>query len=434
MAADTARAGDSHGSPTSASTTASRRLPPDAERPDRRRAGRPAPQPLHRRLHHPRPRPLRRAPSSTTSPSWRRYADPPRPRLRPARQDLHGPAALRAPARARRLGHHRSPSPTRSASTAPSASSGSSSPTSSSTPAALRWLAARARRRPRLPLHLLRRLRARRRADGRGAARGRRARPVDVVVELGAGEGARTGVRTEAECAAVADAVAAAGTLRLVGVAGYEGEVPEADPRAGARLAAPAGRAGRRLRQGGPVRRTPTRSWSARAAAPGSTRSPTSSPRSPNSPVPVLKLLRSGAYVSHDDGHYRKLTPFNRVPEEGALQPAFRLWAQVVSRPSPEQAFVNAGKRDAAYDLDLPEAQVVAPAATAPIAPGHRHRRSPASPTSTPGCAPTAEARPGGRRLGRPGPVPPVHVLRQVAADPVAEADGTVTDYIRTFF
>ncbi|MGW0415367.1 amino acid deaminase, partial [Streptomyces collinus] len=33
------------------------------------------------------------------------------------------------------------------------------------------------------------------------------ARPVDVVVELAAGEGARTGVRTEAECAAVADAV-----------------------------------------------------------------------------------------------------------------------------------------------------------------------------------------------------------------------------------
>ena len=39
-------------------------------------------------------------------------------------------------------------------------------------------------------------------------AAGPSARPVDVVVELGAGEGARTGVRTEAECAKVADAVA----------------------------------------------------------------------------------------------------------------------------------------------------------------------------------------------------------------------------------
>ncbi|KPC77290.1 hypothetical protein ADL27_48875, partial [Streptomyces sp. NRRL F-6602] len=54
------------------------------------------------------------------------------------------------------------------------------------------------------------------------------------------------------------------------------------------------------------------------------------------------------AYVSHDDGHYQHVTPFNRVPEEGTLRPAFRLWAQVVSRPSPDQAFVNAGKRDAA--------------------------------------------------------------------------------------
>ncbi|MGW4001546.1 amino acid deaminase, partial [Streptomyces nigra] len=34
-------------------------------------------------------------------------------------------------------------------------------------------------------------------------------RPLDVAVELAAGEGARTGVRTDEECAAVADAVAA---------------------------------------------------------------------------------------------------------------------------------------------------------------------------------------------------------------------------------
>ncbi|BFO14903.1 hypothetical protein SHKM778_12910 [Streptomyces sp. KM77-8] len=55
-------------------------------------------------------------------------------------------------------------------------------------------------------------------------------RPVDVVVELAAGEGARTGARTEEACAAVADAVAGARGLRLAGVAGYEGEVPRADP------------------------------------------------------------------------------------------------------------------------------------------------------------------------------------------------------------
>lgn len=213
-------------------------------------------------------------------------------------------------------------------------------------------------------------------------------RPLDVVVELGAGEGARTGVRTEAECAAVADAVAAVPTLRLVGVAGYEGEVPQADPervRAWLRrlvaLAADFDKAGRFddpsveeivVSAGGSA-------WFDAVAD--------VFVEIPELSLPVLKLLRSGAYVSHDDGHYRHITPFNRVPEEGALEPAFRLWTQVVSRPSAEQAFANAGKRDAAYDLDLPFPQVVRrrapPSGPPPVS------RSPASPTSTPGCAPT---------------------------------------------
>src|SRR5690606_14444294 len=184
------------------------------------------------------------------------------------------------------------------------------------------------------------------------------ARPVDVVVELAAGDGARTGVRTEAECAAVADAVAGARALRLAGVAGYEGEVPDADPervRAWLRrlvsLAADFDEAGRFAGLDEIVVSAGGSAWFDAVADVFA--------EIPGLSAPVLKLLRSGAYVSHDDGHYRRLTPFNRVPEEGALEPAFRLWAQVVSRPSPEQAFLNAGKRDAAHDLDLPSAQVV---------------------------------------------------------------------------
>ncbi|MFC7513013.1 alanine racemase [Streptomyces thermocarboxydus] len=106
-------------------------------------------------------------------------------------------------------------------------------------------------------------------------------RPVDVVVELAAGEGARTGVRTEAECAAVADAVSAARTLRLAGVAGYEGEVPQADPewvRAWLRrlvaLAVDFDKAGRFAGLDEIV--------VSAAAAPGSTRSRTSSPGCPS--------------------------------------------------------------------------------------------------------------------------------------------------------
>ncbi|SEG64347.1 D-serine deaminase, pyridoxal phosphate-dependent [Nonomuraea solani] len=63
-------------------------------------------------------------------------------------------------------------------------------------------------------------------------------------------------------------------------------------------------------------------------------------------------LLRSGAYVSHDDGYYRERTPFNRM--EGELRPALEVWAHVLSTPEPGLAIVGMGKRDAPYDEGLP--------------------------------------------------------------------------------
>ncbi|MFI6011736.1 amino acid deaminase [Streptomyces sp. NPDC051243] len=257
-------------------------------------------------------------------------------------------------------------------------------------------------------------------------------RPLDVVVELAAGEGARTGVRTEAECAAVADAVAAVPSLRLVGVAGYEGEVPRADPervhawlRRLVALAVEFDKAGRFAGLGLDeiVVSAGGSAWFDAVADVFA--------EIPELSLPVLKLLRSGAYVSHDDGHYRKLTPFNRVPQEGALEPAFRLWAQVVSRPSPEQAFVNAGKRDAAYDLDLPFAQVVR----------REGRERPATGISVTGLSDqhawlrtTEEADlEVGDWVGM-GLSHPCTSFDKWQLIPVAQADGTVVDYIRTFF
>ncbi|MGW0210410.1 amino acid deaminase [Streptomyces sp. NPDC003233] len=254
--------------------------------------------------------------------------------------------------------------------------------------------------------------------------------PVDVVVELGAGDGARTGVRTEAEARAVADAVARTRTLRLVGVAGYEGEVPRADPervRAYLRrlVALAAGLDGAGLLKDAAeiVVSAGGSAWFDAVAEVFE--------EIPELSLPVLKLLRSGAYVSHDDGHYRRLTPFTRVPEEGALEPAFRLWAQVVSRPTAEQAFANAGKRDAAYDLDLPTAQVV--------------RRNgverPAAGITVTGLSDQhawLRTEPGvdvevGDWIGL-GLSHPCTSFDKWQLIPVAEADGTVVDYIRTFF
>ncbi|WP_427764605.1 alanine racemase [Streptomyces sp. DSM 41931] len=255
-------------------------------------------------------------------------------------------------------------------------------------------------------------------------------RPVEVVIELAAGEGARTGVRTEAECAAVADAVAAARTLRLAGVAGYEGEVPQADPgrvRAWLRrlvaLAVDFDKAGRFAGLDEIVVSAGGSAWFDAVADVFA--------EVPELSAPVLKLLRSGAYVSHDDGHYERLTPFNRVPDEGGLEPAFRLWTQVVSRPSAEQAFTNAGKRDAAYDLDLPVARVVRRDGVERPATGievtalsdqHAWLRTSSE----------ADLEVGdwvGLGLSHPCTSFDKWVLI-----PVAEADGTVVDYIRTFF
>ncbi|MFF5591063.1 alanine racemase [Streptomyces althioticus] len=255
-------------------------------------------------------------------------------------------------------------------------------------------------------------------------------RPVDVVVELAAGEGARTGVRTEAECAAVADAVAGARALRLVGVAGYEGEVPQADPervrtwlRRLVALAVDFDKAGRFAGLDEIVVSAGGSAWFDAVADVFA--------EVPELSAPVLKLLRSGAYVSHDDGHYERLTPFNRVPGEGGLEPAFRLWTQVVSRPSAEQAFTNAGKRDAAYDLDLPVARVVRRDGVERPATGievtglsdqHAWLRTSSE----------ADLEVGdwvGLGLSHP-----CTSFDKWLLIPVAEADGTVVDYIRTFF
>lgn len=257
-------------------------------------------------------------------------------------------------------------------------------------------------------------------------------RPVDLVVELGAGEGARTGVRTEAECFDIANAVAAADTLRLVGIAGYEGEVPDASPetvgawlRRLTALLVEFDKANRFADLDEIVVSAGGSAWFD-AVAEVFTELPELS-------APVLKLLRSGAYVSHDDGHYKHLTPFNRVPEEGALHPAFRLWAQVVSRPTAEQAFTNAGKRDAAYDLDLPEAQVVRDARTGEV-------REATGVTVTGLSDQHGWVRTeGGEDLAvgdwvGMGLSHPCTSFDKWQLIPLVEADGTVVDYVRTFF
>ncbi|MET8292872.1 amino acid deaminase [Streptomyces sp. NPDC005180] len=298
-------------------------------------------------------------------------------------------------------------------------------------PAALRWVAAELTADPAFRfvcyVDSVRGVRLMDRAlQGQGAV-------VDVVVELGAGEGARTGARSDEDCRAVADAVAATSTLRLTGVAGYEAEVPGADPESVhawlRRLTALAVEFDKAGRFGAEVEEIVVSAggsawFDAVADVFGEL---------PALSRPVLKLLRSGAYVSHDHGWYGRLTPFNRVPEEGGLRPAFRLWTQVVSRPSPTQAFVNAGKRDIAYDLGLPEAELVRDAFTGAerTATGVRVvKLSDQHAWLETGSAEDVQV---GDWVAL-GMSHPCTIFEKWPLIPVVDADGAVREYVRTFF
>jgi D-serine dehydratase len=72
----------------------------------------------------------------------------------------------------------------------------------------------------------------------------------------------------------------------------------------------------------------------------------------------VVPILRSGCYLTHDSGFYRRL--LQRIEDRSAagpaprLVPALEVWSRVISRPQPDQAIVILGKRDVSYDIDLP--------------------------------------------------------------------------------
>jgi D-serine deaminase-like pyridoxal phosphate-dependent protein len=183
-------------------------------------------------------------------------------------------------------------------------------------------------------------------------------RPADVLIELGA-DGARAGVRDVATALAVARAVADSPVLRLVGVAGYEGAVAhgpltEALSTVDTYL----------VRMRDLVIKLASQGFFAGVeqvivSAGGSAYFDVVTTRLGGpwpADLPVLPVLRSGAYITHDDGMYRRDSPLGAEPRIAAppLRSALRAWAQVTSRPEPDLAILTAGKRDVPYDVDLP--------------------------------------------------------------------------------
>ena len=171
-------------------------------------------------------------------------------------------------------------------------------------------------------------------------------RPVRVLAELGY-PGGRTGCRNAGELVAVARAAAAAPGVELAGVAGYEGGI--ATVSEASRYLSAVRSAVTELADAGllPEEVIVTAGGSAYfdlvAAELGGAWLPGHQLRI---------ILRSGAYVSHDNGMYQAKTPFTRIP--GALEAALEIWAQVTSVPERGLALAGMGKREAPYDAGLP--------------------------------------------------------------------------------
>ena len=75
---------------------------------------------------------------------------------------------------------------------------------------------------------------------------------------------------------------------------------------------------------------------------------------------PVRGLLRSGCYVTHDHGFYKRFV--NAVESRlgcargESLRPALEVWALVQSCPEPGLAILAVGRRDLSFDIELPVA------------------------------------------------------------------------------
>ncbi len=179
------------------------------------------------------------------------------------------------------------------------------------------------------------------------------ARPVDVCVEFGL-PGGRTGCRSRDTADEVARAAAASPQLRLVGVAGYEAarghEVSDAALTEISGYLRELRLAVTRL---APLFETDT----VLVSAGGSTYFDTVAAELTGWPgnVAVRTVLRSGCYLTHDHGLYARTSPLTRDGGPG-LRPAFRVHAQAVSRPEHDLAILAMGRRDVAFDQDLPVA------------------------------------------------------------------------------
>jgi len=186
-------------------------------------------------------------------------------------------------------------------------------------------------------------------------ARGR-ARPLDVLIELGI-PGGRTGVRRVADAIMLARHLqATAPLLRLRGLEAFEGIVGQ--PSTDATLAV-----GKLLQNVVETSTVLCKEGLLTTPQPmisvgGSAFFGMVAERLRSCAPAAEIILRSGCYITNDHGMYEQAQ--RAEAERGQLtlsapfQPALEVWAYVQSRPEPGLAILTLGKRDISYDIEMP--------------------------------------------------------------------------------
>ncbi len=180
-------------------------------------------------------------------------------------------------------------------------------------------------------------------------------RPFEVMLEVGV-PGGRTGCRTHDEAAGLARALHASPALRLVGVECYEGlgaTGRSADDQAYAAALMDRVQDIARLCDAEDLFEVDEVLLSAGGSGIFDL---VAGQLMPALSRPVRGLLRSGCYVTHDHGNYRRLlaSVADRCGCGETLRPALEVWAAVQSRPEPGLAIVACGRRDISFDVEMP--------------------------------------------------------------------------------
>ena len=177
-------------------------------------------------------------------------------------------------------------------------------------------------------------------------------RRLGVLVELGH-SGGRTGCRTEQVAASVTEAVRSSRTLHVAGVAGYEGGLGR--DRSPVAVAAVRGFCQQLVDLAALAAPAADNGVPFLVSAGGSSYPDVVTDALGKCADWATVVLRSGCYVTHDDGVYSRVSPFTGAAASPyALTAALRLWAPVLSRPEPGLAIVGAGRRDAGFDQGFP--------------------------------------------------------------------------------